>query len=222
MTTLLLLIIGLLISYLLGSFSSAVWFGKLAYKIDIREYGSGNAGATNTFRVLGKKAGSVVMLLDTLKGYLASSLPLLYFFFTKQESFLTESQLVLVQLACGIIAVTGHVFPVFFKFKGGKGVATLLGVIFAIHLEVALVCFGIFIAVLLLSKYVSLGSMIAAFSFPILVSFDRFHVDTKANIIMSIFGIAIFFIVVLTHQKNIRRLLTGTENKANIRLKKNR
>jgi len=217
---LLFLIISILASYLIGSFSSSVWVGVKFYKTDPREYGSGNAGATNTFRVLGKKAGWIVMFLDTLKGFIASSIPLWFVYFNPTLTS-TGSQLIVYQLLTGVSAIMGHIFPVYYNFKGGKGVATILGMMFAIHFEAALVCIMIFLTVLILSKYVSLGSMIASFAFPVLISFDRFHhEEPRANAIMTVFGIAVFCLVVLTHQKNIKRLLSGTENKTKISLKK--
>jgi len=220
MSLLLLIIISVFVSYLIGSFSSSVWIGTNFYNIDPREYGSGNAGATNTFRVLGKKAGWFVMLLDIFKGFLASSIPL-GFAYINSDLALSGSQLIVFQLITGVSAILGHIFPVYYNFKGGKGVATILGMMFAIHFEAAVVCIIIFMAVLILSKYVSLGSMIASFAFPVLISFDRFHhEEPRANAIMTVFGIAVFCLVVITHQKNIKRLLSGTENKTKISLKK--
>lgn len=217
--TLIFIVVASLISYLIGSFSSSVWVGTQFYNTDPREHGSGNAGATNTFRVLGKKAGWVVMLMDTLKGFIAASLPIIYMRIDNSVYF-TDGQLVIFQLICGLTAVAGHIFPVYYQFKGGKGVATLLGMIFAIHTEVAFICLFIFLAVLILSKYVSLGSMIASFAFPVLVSVDHLYVDARANAIMTVFGIAISCIVVWTHQKNIKRLINGTENKTRLIKKK--
>lgn len=200
-----------LAAYLIGSVSTAVWIGKAYYGVDIRQHGSGNSGATNTFRVLGKKPGTIVMLIDIFKGWAATSLAGLLVIFHMVEA----DNLVIYQLIMGALAVLGHIFPVYEKFKGGKGVATLLGMMLAIHLEVALMCTVIFVIVLFTSKYVSLGSMIAALAFPILLLLPRFHPD---NPILIIFGFILFAVVALTHRKNINRLLQGEESKANIKL----
>ncbi|WP_242929419.1 glycerol-3-phosphate 1-O-acyltransferase PlsY [Pontibacter vulgaris] len=208
---LLLIAILCIAAYLIGSISTAVWLGKAYYGIDIRQHGSGNSGATNTFRVLGKKPGTIVMLIDIFKGWVATSLAGLLVIFNAIE----PDNLVIFQLILGALAVVGHIFPVYERFKGGKGVATLLGMMLAIQPQVALVCMLIFVIVLLTSKYVSLGSMIAALAFPILLLLPRFHPD---NPILIIFGFVLFAMVVLTHRKNINRLLTGEESKANIKL----
>lgn len=205
--------IGVILAYLLGSLPTAVWLGQGYYGIDIRNYGSGNAGATNTFRVLGKKAGMVVMILDMFKGWTATSLATILWFL----EFVPEGDLVIYKLIFGVVAVIGHIFPVYEKFKGGKGVATLLGMVLSIHLPAALLCILIFFLVLILSKYVSLGSMIAALSFPLLLLIPRFNPEEPALII---FGFAMFAVVVLTHQKNIKRILSGEESKTRLRLRK--
>lgn len=197
----------------MGSIPSAVWYGQAFFGIDVRDYGSGNAGATNTFRVLGKKAGSIVMALDILKGWTATSLAWFLIFWNT----IPADDLILYQLLHGVAAILGHVFPVYARFKGGKGVATLFGMVLAIHLNVALLCVGIFVLVVLLSKYVSLGSMIGTLAFPVLLLFPRFNPEEPALVI---FGFAMFAIVMLTHQKNIRRMLKGEESKARIKLRK--
>ncbi|WP_347157836.1 glycerol-3-phosphate 1-O-acyltransferase PlsY [Pontibacter chitinilyticus] len=202
-------------AYLIGSVCTAVWVGKAYYGIDIRQHGSGNSGATNTFRVLGKKPGTAVMLIDIFKGWLATSLAGLLIIFHA----IPAEQLVVFQLLLGALAVVGHIFPVYERFKGGKGVATLLGMVLAIQPLVALMCILIFVVVLLTSKYVSLGSMLAALAFPILLLLPRFHPD---NPILIIFGFVIFAVVVLTHRKNINRLIQGEESKANIHLGRKR
>ncbi|MFD2248634.1 glycerol-3-phosphate 1-O-acyltransferase PlsY [Pontibacter ruber] len=204
-----------LVAYLIGSIPTAVWIGKSYYGIDIRQYGSGNSGATNTFRVLGKKPGTIVMLIDMFKGWAATSLAGLLVIFNA----IPADDLIVYKLIMGAIAVLGHIFPVYERFKGGKGVATLLGMMLAIHTEVALVCMVIFLIVLFTSKYVSLGSMIAALAFPMLLLLPRFHPE---NPILIIFGFILFAIVVLTHRKNINRLLHGEESKANISLGRKR
>lgn len=206
-------IVGLLLAaYLIGSIPTAVWVSKRFYGIDVREHGSKNAGATNTFRVLGKKPGTFVLLFDVLKGWAATSLALVLV----QVNAIDPDNLIYYQLAMGILAVTGHVFPVYVGFKGGKGVATLLGMVLAIQPQAALVCILIFIIVLLLFKYVSLGSMIGAVAFPLLLLLiPDFHPDKP---ILTIFGFLLAGLVVYTHRKNIGRLLNGAESKVNISL----
>jgi acyl phosphate:glycerol-3-phosphate acyltransferase len=208
-----LITIGAILAYLIGSLPTAVWLGQGYFGIDVRQHGSGNAGATNTFRVLGKRAGIVVMFLDIFKGWTATSVATILWFL----EFVPEHDLILYKLIFGIIAVVGHIFPVYEKFKGGKGVATLLGMVLSIHLPAALVCMAIFFLVLLLSKYVSLGSMIAALSFPLLLLIPRFNPEEPALIF---FGFAMFAVVVLTHQKNIKRIISGEESKTRLRLRK--
>jgi acyl phosphate:glycerol-3-phosphate acyltransferase len=209
-----LLLIGIfaLAAYLIGAIPTALWVGKAYFGIDIREHGSGNSGATNTFRVLGKKPGSIVMLVDIFKGWLATSLA--GFLIILQA--IPVEYLVPVQLVFGFIAVLGHVFPVYAGFRGGKGVATLLGMVLAIHPEAALVCLGIFVIVLLTTKYVSLGSMLAAMVFPLLMLLPWFRPEHSAKLLTG-FGIVVFILIVVTHRKNIRRLMQGNESKANIR-----
>jgi glycerol-3-phosphate acyltransferase PlsY len=210
---LLLIIAGFVMAYLLGSLPTSVWLGEAFFGIDVRDYGSGNAGATNTFRVLGRRAGSIVMLVDILKGWTATSLALLLYFM----GVIPFENLLMYKLLFGILSVVGHIFPVYVGFKGGKGVATLLGMVLAIHTEAALLCMLIFFVVLLTSKYVSLGSMIAALAFPILLLLPRFSPDDP---MMIVFGFIMFAIVIVTHQKNIVRLINGEESRTNIRLRK--
>ncbi len=207
--TFILTVIGLaLVAYLLGSIPSAVWIGKGLHGIDVRDHGSGNAGATNTFRVLGKTAGSIVLAMDILKGLMAASLIV----FLKDEVDRNTFQWVNLQLLFGFIAVIGHLFPLFAQFKGGKGIATLFGMIIAIHYPSALLCLALFMVVLFVTRYVSLGSILAAVSFPIGLVYV-FHEKTPLFVA---FAITAAFLVILTHQKNIRKLVKGTENKANI------
>jgi acyl phosphate:glycerol-3-phosphate acyltransferase len=201
----------LLTAYLIGAIPTAVWVGKTFYGIDVRQHGSGNAGATNTFRVLGKKPGAFVMTVDIFKGWAATSLA----YFLVPAGAIEADQLVLFKIIMGVLAVAGHIFPVYVGFKGGKGVATLMGMVLAIHLEAALICLAIFIVVLLISKYVSLGSMMAAIAFPLLLLLPRFHPDEP---LLIVFGFLLSLMVVLTHKKNINRLLQGQESKANIHL----
>lgn len=191
-------------AYLLGSMPFAVWIGKLFFKVDVREKGSGNAGATNTFRVLGWQAGVPVILLDVLKGWLAVNLIHLL-----PAGMLTESMFYYVSAGLAIAAVLGHIYPVFAGFRGGKGVATLLGVGIALFPLCGLAAFALFILAFLLSGYVSLASLITALTFPFL-SYFVFH-NTEWPLIVLSLAVALF--IPLTHMKNIRRLLNGTESR---------
>ncbi len=196
-----------ILAYLFGSIPTAVWFGQAFYGVDVREYGSGNAGATNTFRVLGKKAGSIVMFVDILKGWTATNLP--YLLDSSIVGNHYAPQFVNVQLALGVIAVLGHLFPIFAGFRGGKGVATLFGMVLAIHWPAALVCVSVFLVILLVTHYVSLSSIMAGFAFPFSVAF--IFKTTVPSILL--YGIAICALILVTHQKNIERLLKGKESK---------
>ena len=200
-----------IIAYILGSIPTAVWVGKYFYQTDVREHGSKNAGATNTFRVLGKKPGIVVLFIDILKGIIAVSIPLWV-----NSSSLDYEMISNYQLVAAIAAVLGHVFPIFAQFKGGKGVATSLGIIIGIHPPAAALCLGIFLLTFVLSKYVSLGAIVAAFSFPILIEF----VFNNDFFWLRLFSFALSLAVILTHHKNISRILQGTENKMNLFRKK--
>ncbi|WP_295720871.1 glycerol-3-phosphate 1-O-acyltransferase PlsY [Mucilaginibacter sp.] len=204
----------LILAYLCGSIPTAVWIGLAFYDIDVREYGSGNAGATNTFRVLGKQAGIPVMLLDILKGWTATNLA--FFIGVSTTGAYNSSSYMNYALALGVAAVMGHLFPIFAGFRGGKGVATLFGMILAIHLHAALLCVLVFVVVLLITKYVSLSSIAAAFTYPIGVSFV-FPTSIRSVVI---YGMCICMLILVTHQKNIERLLKGTESKVNFLKKK--
>ena len=195
------------VSYIIGSFPTAVWVGKIFHNIDIREHGSRNAGATNTFRVLGNKWGWIVLFVDIGKGYLAASLP----FFLNSLYYGFKDEVLILQLIASLCAVVGHVFPVFANFRGGKGVATTLGIILAINLDTALISLAIFLIVFLMTQYVSLGAIIASILFPF-ISFFAMHEDAR---IMIIFSILVSLIVLFSHRKNINRLLRGEENKMN-------
>jgi glycerol-3-phosphate acyltransferase PlsY len=200
----------LILAYLCGSIPTAVWIGRAFFDVDVREYGSGNAGATNTFRVLGKKAGIPVMLIDILKGWTATNLA--FFIGVSTTGAYNSAAYINYALALGIAAVMGHLFPIFAGFRGGKGIATLFGMILAINLPAALLCVGVFIAVLLITRYVSLGSIMAGFTYPICVTFI-FPMYIRSVII---YGMCMCLLILVTHQKNIERLLKGTESKVNL------
>jgi glycerol-3-phosphate acyltransferase PlsY len=206
--------IGVVLAYLIGSLPSAVWLGLAYYGIDVRDFGSGNAGATNTFRILGTKAGILVMSMDIFKGLTAVTLATVWM----QLGFIAESQIILFKLIFGISAVVGHIFPVYVGFKGGKGVATLLGMVLGISPLVAAICIAVFMIVLLLSKYVSLGSVMGTLTFPVMLMITDIEPNDP---ILIVFGFTFFIVVLITHKKNIHRILNGTENKANFPAKKN-
>ncbi len=197
-------VIALILSYLAGSIPSAVWAGKLFHGIDIREHGSGNAGATNTIRVLGWKTGIPVLIFDLAKGWLAASLPLFLNAAPHGSSLMTA-----LQIACGVAAITGHLFPVFAGFRGGKGVATTFGVLLVLQPFLTLTCVGIFLVVLLISGYVSLSSIIAGIMLPVLLM-TVFHTP---SVLFRIFSVVIALALILTHRKNIGRLFRGEEKK---------
>tara|TARA_B100000683_G_scaffold153341_1_gene148228 strand:+ start:244 stop:903 length:660 start_codon:yes stop_codon:yes gene_type:complete len=205
-------ITAVLLAYLIGSIPSAIWVSKWFFGVDVRDYGSNNAGATNTFRVIGKLAGFSVLFMDILKGWASVKLITTYFF----TATLSDDAFINMQLAVGISAVLGHVFPVYEQFQGGKGVATLMGIILAINFQAAIGCVVIFLVIFLVTNFVSLGAITAAFFFPI---FTIFVLKSNSPSLIY-FSISISILVIITHKKNIERLLSGTENKMSIKLKK--
>ena len=202
--------------YLLGSIPSAVWIGKKYFNIDVRQHGSGNAGATNVFRVLGKKAGIIVLSMDILKGYFAGMLGILFQALYVHPDW-NPSHLVNVQLMIGLCAVIGHLVPIFAGFKGGKGIATLGGLIIALNPVIAALAIGIFLVTLFATRFVSLGSMLGGISVPVLfVSIFGQNQPEYRQPTVIIFTLAIAVLVVVTHRKNINRLIHGCENKAKL------
>jgi glycerol-3-phosphate acyltransferase PlsY len=197
----------IILAYLIGSVPTSVWVSKHFFNIDIRDYGSGNAGATNTYRILGPKWGTIVMLTDMVKGIIAVKLALLL-----PEYADSEARLQNLQTCLGLAAVLGHVFPLWADFRGGKGVATLFGLVLGISPWTALGCVGIFSIVLYFTRFVSLSSILASIAFPIFI-LVIFNVDNPAY---RVFAIAVALMVLLTHQKNIGRLLRGNESKVPI------
>jgi glycerol-3-phosphate acyltransferase PlsY len=196
-------IMSLVLAYLLGSIPSAVLVGKSYYGVDVREHGSMNAGATNTFRVLGKKAGTIVLLMDIFKGFTAANL--VYFI---PEGDLFES-VVSVKIVLGVTAVIGHLFPIFARFKGGKGIATLLGLVLSIHPLLALGCVLIFLLILIWTHMVSAGSILATLSFGIL----SYLLYGLSEPVLQIFGIFAIILVLYTHRANLGRIWRGEEKK---------
>lgn len=194
----------LIFSYLLGSIPSAIWIGKWFYQKDIREFGSGNAGATNTFRVLGKKAGIPVLVLDILKGFIAVQLAYSPLGITPgSEAFMN------LKIILGISAFLGHLFPVFAEFRGGKGVATLLGACLAISWQPTLMSLGVFVILLLTTGYVSLGSIGASLFYP----FSVIVIIQTEYPTMVVYSMLIAFLLLITHQKNIERLFKKQEGR---------
>lgn len=203
-------IVFICLAYLIGSIPTAVWTGKKWHGLDPREHGSKNAGATNTFRVLGKKSGWFVLIVDITKGILASILPLLI-----AENY-SDNQLLVFQLTTSFACIIGHVFPIFAQFKGGKGVATSLGIIIGLNPVSAAISLGIFLVVFLLFKYVSLGAIVTSLSYPF-VSYFIVKEDAR---IMIIFTVLLGFLIIVSHRKNITRLMNGEESRMNLSRRK--
>ena len=197
-------IIAFLLAYLLGSIPTAVWVGKIFHGIDVREHGSGNAGATNVVRVLGWKTGIPVMIIDIAKGWLAAYLPVLL-----NLADAGSAQLINIQILTGLTSIIGHVYPILAGFRGGKGVACTVGVLIALHPFLTLSCIAIFLVVLLITGYVSVASMTMGIAFPILL----FTLFSTPSIYFKIFSVFIAIAIILTHRKNIKRLLRGEESK---------
>lgn len=198
----------LICGYLLGSIPSAVWIGKRFYHTDVREHGSHNAGATNTLRVLGRRAALPVFIIDAAKGYGAVMLA----HFTDLEG----DPLFFLKIGLTAAAILGHIFPIFAGFKGGKGVATMAGCMLAIAPIPMLMGLATFIIVLAASHYVSLGSITGGMLFPVyIIIVDGFHSPYKI-----VFGVLVAVVLIITHRKNIKRLREGTENETYLFLKR--
>ncbi|OPZ96496.1 MAG: Glycerol-3-phosphate acyltransferase [Bacteroidetes bacterium ADurb.Bin408] len=197
----------LVLAYLLGSIPTSVWVGKLFYGIDVRNSGSGSAGATNTLRILGYKAAVPVLLFDAFKGWLPVYLGSISNLF--QDNMTMGAFLVVV----GLCAVVGHIFPLFAGFRGGKGVATLLGIALCLFSREVVVILALFLLVFLITRYVSLASITAAMSFP----FVTYFIFDNRCLPYLIFAFIVALLVPLTHIKNIKRLLKGEEKKLKLR-----
>lgn len=205
-----------LLSYLLGSLNFSIIFSKLLAKKDIRESGSGNAGATNMLRTYGKRFAVITMIGDILKVAAAIMItfailgaPMKYLF-TIPESAQEIRQIMLYKEFAGFFAVLGHIFPVFFKFKGGKGMAACTGMVILVDWRIALILFVIFVLVIAVSKWVSLGSIVIAVFYPVLII--AFYQDWLLCVVALLFTI----IVIVAHRENIKRLIKGTENKISL------
>lgn len=192
------------IAYLIGSIPTALLISKKFFGIDIRDYGSGNMGAANTFRVLGSRYGVMVMVIDIVKGMVAVGLYTLLPFYIRNEFERTN-----FMIGLGFAAVIGHVFPIFANFKGGKGVATLFGMMLAMQPVVAISCVGVFLFVLYLTRYVSLSAILGAMMLPVCVLW----IWNESEILYRVFTLLIAFLVIVTHQKNIGRIVRGVESR---------
>ena len=202
----------LLLAYVLGSIPSAVWIGKKYYGIDIREHGSKNAGTTNMLRVLGKRAAIPVFILDFFKGFAAVSL----FSILRYDADINAAWMINLKILGVFAAVLGHIFPIFANFKGGKGVATLVGAVTGIYPQIVLLCFAVWSLVFLFTHYVSLASMTAGCCFPALVLFystSEWSRNNEISISFIIFSFAVAILLLWSHRKNIQRLKEGTESK---------
>lgn len=197
----------IILAYLIGSIPTALIISKKYFGIDIRDYGSGNMGATNTFRVLGKRYGTIVMICDILKGMAAVSLFYFLPFYLNNELARTN-----FMIGLGLASVIGHVFPIFAGFKGGKGVATLFGMLLVVQPIVAICCVVVFLLALFLTRYVSLSSVLGAIMLPISVLW----IWNEEELLYRLFALIIAVMVVLTHQKNIGRILRGVETRVPI------
>jgi len=205
----------ILLSYLVGSIPTSIWVGKLFKGVDIRKHGSGNAGATNTFRLLGWQPGVIVLVFDFFKGYSSSfwisqlayhigSGPVSLFDFWDVHPFL--------KIACGIVAVIGHMFPLYANFDGGKGMATAAGMLCGIEPVSVGITAAVFLVVMLISRYVSLASLIAAFIYPLVLVTLRYGFGWDLDGSILIFGALAGIGIIIKHRGNIKRLLNGTEN----------
>lgn len=199
---------GLAVSYLIGSMTPSIWIGRIFYNVDVRTKGSKNAGTTNTIRVLGPKAGIIVFIIDVLKGCLALYLSNLFV-----AAFLDDTPLEIFNIISAACVVLGHVFPIYEGFKGGKGVATMLGVLIYLYSEIFWILLLIFIIVFIIWRYISLGSITAAIAFPITYYIYSVYWAKDMDPILFIFAIVVAIFIVITHRANIKRLVKGEEKK---------
>lgn len=198
------IVIAEITAYLLGSIPTAVWAGRIFHCIDVREHGSGNAGATNVIRVLGWKTGVPVLIFDMAKGFLAAILPRLLHLAPEGSAALIN-----LQILTGFMAIIGHIFPLFAGFRGGKGVATMFGILLAINPPVTLACLGIFLIVFLITGIVSVSSISAGISFPVFL----LTLFNTPSLFFKLFSILVALGLIMTHRKNIKRLIKGEEPK---------
>ncbi len=202
-----------IVAYLIGSISFSVIISKKMAGFDVREKGSKNAGSTNVLRTVGKKAAAITLVCDILKGVIAI---LIAFIVGKIAKDINPALLVQIAAIC---VVVGHTFPIFFKFKGGKGVATSLGIILLLNWQIGLICLVFALILMILTRMVSLGSISAAILFPVLTIFITENYLVPGNYI--VFGILLAAFVVYNHRANVKRILTGTENKLSFKKENN-
>ncbi len=205
------LFVMLILAYLIGAIPTSIWIGKKFYKIDIREFGSGNAGASNAIRVFGPVVGILVLIFDMFKGLAAVYLVNFYSFVHPGTP-----EFVNIQIILGIAAVLGHIYPVYAGFRGGKGVSTIFGVLLALHPLATLCAAGIFLIGFFTTRYSSVGSILAGVSFPILIIF----VFNSPYLHLRVFSGLVSLLIIFTHRKNIIRLWNGNENKTSFSSKK--
>jgi glycerol-3-phosphate acyltransferase PlsY len=203
------IILPILIAYLIGSIPTSVWVGRVFHKVDVRKEGSGNAGATNTIRVLGLATGLPVLIFDIFKGWFAVYALI---FFNPE---LSGEQLIYLEISLAAAAVLGHIFPIYAGFDGGKGVATIAGAGMALYPIAFLIILGIFIIVFVLTKTVSISSISASFAFPFIVIF----ILQNPHLPLILLAIAVGIFIPFTHEKNIRRLIKGEEPKFDFKRK---
>jgi len=209
------LLIIIVLSYLVGSIPTSVWVGKISKGIDIRDHGSGNAGATNTFRVLGWKAGLVVSLIDMFKGFTAAywvsqlgyhvgDIPVVY------GGWETD---IMLRIMAGLAAVLGHMYTIFAGFRGGKGVITAAGMLYALEPVSISISFALFFILTFTTRYVSLASILATTSYPLIILFMRYVLDIPVDGSHIIFASVTALFILWRHRANMKRLLNGTENR---------
>ncbi len=203
------------ISYLLGSIPSAIWVGKIFKGVDVREHGSGNAGTTNTFRVLGVPFGITVFVMDFMKGFVPSFwLSVLAFdLFSGPLAPPLWDVEAFLKISCGLFAVIGHMFPIFANFKGGKGAATACGMLFGVEPISISISATIFVLTILITRYVSLASILASFFYPITLLIMRYALDIDIDGSIIIFSVLVATGIIVRHKSNIQRLKDGTESK---------
>lgn len=204
-----------MIAYLIGSVNFSILISKKVAGFDVREKGSGNAGTTNVLRSVGKGAAAITLILDILKGVVAIYVAILYGNMVNKLANIAVDNSILVQIA-GIFVIIGHTFPIYFGFKGGKGVATALGILLTTNYQIGLICLVFAIILIVLTRMVSVGSLAAAILFPVLTLFlSKENFITEGNYIW--YSIIVALIVIFNHRTNVKRLLNGTENKIFLR-----
>lgn len=197
-----------IIAYFIGSISFSVIFSRKFAGVDVREKGSGNAGSTNTLRVAGKKAAILTLICDILKGVIAVLIPIIVVKFSNKE--LNED---LLKYLAGFFVILGHTFPIFFEFRGGKGVATALGVLITLSPRIGLICLAFAIVIIAITRMVSVGSILSAILYPILIIFGGY------NFLTIMLSILIAALVIFNHRENIKRIKAGKENKLSFKSK---